>query len=55
MWQAGGYMQEDLVFTIIAMLSQSDQLHGYHTQRLYTALTNDISQVHTHSRTNVTK
>ena len=44
-WQAGGYMQEELVFTIIAMLSQSDQLHGYHTQRLYVALTNDISQV----------
>ena len=43
--QAGGYMQEELVYNIIAMLSQSDQLHGYHTQCLYVALTNDISQV----------
>ncbi|CAI8030946.1 AP-1 complex subunit gamma-1 [Geodia barretti] len=42
--KAGSYMQEELVFTIIAMLSQTDQLHGYHTQRLYVALTNDISQ-----------
>ena len=43
--QAGGYMQEELVYNIITMLSQSDQLHGYHTQCLYVALTNDISQV----------
>ena len=38
-------MQEELVFSIIAMLSQGDQLHGYHTQHLYLALSNDISQV----------
>ena len=44
-------MQEELVFTIISMLSQSDQIHGYHTQRLFIALSNDISQVNTHTHT----
>lgn len=38
-------MRQDLVSSIIAMLSQSSNLHGYSTQRLYMALSNDISQV----------
>ena len=42
--QASSYIREELVSTIIAMISENTEEHGYSVQRLYHALTEDISQ-----------
>ena len=43
-FQAGGYVQDDLVSIIIAMVSENTELHTYSVQRLFLALCADISQ-----------
>lgn len=42
--KAGGYVREELVSTIIAMISENTGEHVYSVQRLYQALNEDISQ-----------
>ena len=42
--KAGGYVREELVSTIIAMISENTEEHVYSVQRLYQALNEDISQ-----------
>lgn len=37
-------MREELVSTIIAMISENTEEHSYSVQRLYKALSEDISQ-----------
>ncbi len=38
------YVQDDLVSIIIAMVSENTELHAYCVQRLYVALSEDISK-----------
>ena len=42
--KAGSYIREELVSTIIAMISENTEEHVYSVQRLYQALNEDISQ-----------
>ena len=42
--QAGSHVREELVSTIIAMISENTEEHGYSVQRLFKALSEDISQ-----------
>lgn len=42
--KAGSYVREELVSTIIAMISENSEEHTYSVQRLYKALSEDISQ-----------
>jgi AP-1 complex subunit gamma-1 len=42
--KAGAYIREDLVSGIIGMVSDHEDLHNYCVQKLYLALTEDISQ-----------
>ena len=42
--QAGSHVREELVSTIIAMISENTEEHGYSVQRLFKALSDDISQ-----------
>lgn len=42
--KGGSYVQDDLVSIMIAMVSENTDLHAYCVQRLYSALTEDISK-----------
>lgn len=42
--KAGSHVRDDLVSVIIAMISGGAELHGYCVQRLFLALSDDISQ-----------
>ncbi|KNC86688.1 hypothetical protein SARC_01156 [Sphaeroforma arctica JP610] len=41
---AGNYVTEELVTTVVHMITNTEDLHAYMTQRLYLALQDDISQ-----------
>lgn len=43
--QAGNYITEELVTTVVTMIAQADELHAYVTQRLFVAIQDDIGKV----------
>ena len=45
LFQAGNYVRDDTVPSLIHMVSNALDLQGYAVQRLFTAVQNDISQV----------
>lgn len=43
--QAGNYVTEELVTTVVQMIAQAEELHAYVTQRLFVAIQEDITKV----------
>lgn len=43
--QAGNYITEELVTTVVQMITQTEDLHAYVTQRLFVAIQDDIAKV----------
>ena len=44
LFQAGDYVQDDVVSTLIQLIAETNSLHCYTTQQLFKALKTDISQ-----------
>jgi len=44
-FQAGSFVRDDAVPSLIHLVSMSSELQGYAVQRLFKAMLNDISQV----------